>query len=196
MIRRPAYRTPAVLVVALALAPLAAGEGLGDKFVELRERFEQGAPESKDFEIEEKEANDFLKQQGAAGLAEGIENPWVRFEDSFAIVGATVDLEKVRPALPDSMLFQLLSGRVPVEVTARFSGDGGVGELQVERVLLSGVELPLTVVEMLTSDVKQVPFLPEGFRLGEPFALPYNVESVKLQAGAVKLRQRPTLLDK
>lgn len=196
MNRYPFHRHAAALALALALAPLAAGEGLGDKLVELRERFEQGAPESKDFEIEEKEANDFLKQQRAPGLAEGIENPWVRFEDSLAIVGATVDLEKVRPALPDSMVFRLLSGRVPVEVTARFNADAGVGQLHVERVLLSGVELPLTVVEMLTADVKQVPFLPEGFRLGEPFALPYNVESVKLHAGAIKLRQRPTLLDK
>jgi len=194
--RRLQTLSAAVLSLGLGAASLAAGEGLEDKLVELRDRFEQGAPEAKDFEIEEKEANDFLKGQGTEGVAEGIENPWVRFEESLAIVGATVDLDKLRPSLPDSMVFQLLSGRVPVEVTARLTADGGVGQLVVERVLLSGVELPLSVVEMLTSDVKQLPFLPPGFRLGEPFALPYNVESVKLHMGAVTLRQRPTLLDK
>jgi hypothetical protein len=39
-------------------------------------------------------------------------------------------------------------------------------------------------------------FLPPGFRLGESFELPYDLESIRCRLGSVLVQQRPTVLDK
>ena len=163
------------------------------KLGELKERYERGSETAKDFVIEETEANGFLR--GTQELPKGIENPWIRFEENVAIVGAMVDLDQVRGELPDSTIFQLLSGRVPVEVTTRVSGTQGEGQLELERVLMSGVELPMSVIEVLASRHDASTLLPPGFRLGAPFGLPYDLESIRCQPGSVLVRQRATSPD-
>jgi hypothetical protein len=179
-------------VLLLFAASLASAEGVESTLGELQQRFEKGSPEAKEFEIAENDANAYLRAQGAGTLPEGIESPWVRFEDSVAVVGATVDLDRFRSSLPDSMIFQLLSGRVPVEVTARLSGEKGVGTLSLDRVLFAGIELPASLVAMMADGSKADAFLPPGFRLGEPFPLPLELESIRCLAGAVRLKQGPT----
>jgi len=183
------------LFLALFFEPPAAGEALEKKLEELRVRYENGSPEALDFEIHEAEANDYLRAQGAT-LPEGVESPWIRIEEGMAVVGATVDLEKFRANLPPSMLFQLLSGRVPVEIQARLEGEKGVGKLDLERVLLGGLELPASLVEALAQSESAGLFLPPGFRMGEPFELPYDLESIRCRLGSVLVQQRPTVLDK
>lgn len=176
-------------------APSLASEGLEKKLEELRDRYENGSPEAKEFEFQEMEANDYLRGQGA-GLPEGVESPWMRFEEGTTIVGATVDLEKFRANLPTSMLFQLLSGRVPVEITARIEGDKGMGKLDLVKVLLGGMELPASLVAAMSRAESASQFLPPGFRLGEPFELPYDLESIRCRVGSVRVQQRPTVLGK
>ncbi|HXV64900.1 MAG TPA: hypothetical protein VEK15_29650 [Vicinamibacteria bacterium] len=171
----------------LAGLGLVAAEPVQKTLAELLLRHQNGAPDAKVFEVRELEANQFLQEQMET-LPQGFENPWIRFEESLAIVGATMDLEIVRGALPDSALLNLLSGKVPVELSARLLGEGGVGRLDVERVSLSGIDLPTTLVDALIGDIETIPFLP-GFRLGEPFPLPYGVESVHCSLGLVTVRQ-------
>ncbi len=183
------------LLLALLVEPPAAGSALEKKLGELRDRHENGSAEAKDFEIQEAEANDYLRAQGAT-LPEGVESPWIRFEEGTTVVGATVDLEKFRGNLQPSTLFQLLSGRVPVEIEARLEGASGVGELDLERVLLGGLELPASLVSALAQSQNASQFLPPGFRLGEPFELPYDLESIRCRLGSVLVQQRPTALDK
>ena len=183
------------LLLAFLLEPRAAGEALEKKLEELRVRYENGSPEAKDFEIQEAEANDYLRAQGAT-LPEGVESPWMRFDEGVTVVGATVDLEKFRTNLPSSMLFQLLSGRVPVEITARIEGASGVGKLELVRVLLGGLELPASLVSAMAHSESASQFLPPGFRLGESFELPYDLESIRCRLGSVLVQQRPTVLDK
>jgi hypothetical protein len=183
-----------LLVPALLGASLLFAESsLEAKLGELRARYEKGSDTPKEFAIEEAEANGFLRD--SRELPKGVEDPWIKFEDNVAIVGAMVDLDQVRGELPDSMVFQLLSGRVPVEVTARVSGDQGEGKLELEQVLLSGVELPTSLVETLASQHDTSGILPPGFRLGAPFALPYDLESIHCQQGSVLVRQRATSPD-
>jgi hypothetical protein len=181
-----------IAIATLVATPVSADEGLEAKLDELETRYQNGSREAKDFEIGEEEANAYLRQQSAVNVASGVESPWVRFEETLAIVGATVDLEKARGSLPDSIIFRLLSGRVPVEVTARVSGENGVGKIDVERVLFAGVELPQSLVAMLVSGPGASKFLPPGFRLGEPFPLPYDLKSIKSRVKALFLTQGPT----
>jgi hypothetical protein len=181
-------------IVLLAAASIS--DGLEEKLDEIETRYENGSKEAKEFEIGEEEANAYLRQQGEGNAASGIESPWVRFEETLAIVGATVDLEKVRGSLPDSIFFRLLSGRVPVEVVARVSGEEGVGRIDVERILFGGIELPPSLVAMLISGSGAGKFLPPGFRLGEPFPLPYDLKSIRSQVKALFLTQGPTAVSK
>lgn len=183
------------LFLTLALEPPAANDGLEQKLEELRLRYENGSREAKDFEIQEVEANDYLRAQ-KADLPDGVESPWMRFQEGTTLVGATVDLEKFRANLPSSMLLQLLKGRVPVEIEARFEGAKGIGTLVLERVVLGGIGLPETLIETLAQSETANQFLPPGFRMGEPFELPYDLESIQCRLGLVLLQQRPTTLDK
>ena len=184
----------AALFLTLFVQTEAAIDPLEKKLDELRVRYENGSKEAKDYEILEAEANDYLRAQ-KADLPEGVESPWMKFQEGIAVVGATVDLEKFRANLPDSMLLQLLRGRVPVELEARFEGTKGMGTLDVQRVVLGGIDLPETLVETMSKSETANRILPPGFRLGEPFELPYDLETIRCRVGAVHLHQRPTTVD-
>ncbi len=124
------YQTILGAVLAMsALSSAVAGDGLEAMLDELMTRHQNGADASKEFNIQEDEANAYVREQSVKELLEGIESPWVKFEESLAIVGATLDLDKLQGQLPDSVVFRLLSGRVPVEVTARINAAAGVGKL-------------------------------------------------------------------
>lgn len=189
----------AVVIVALhtglsfgAPAAPAENDSLEEKLTEVQTRYEAGSDDPKDFEIEEDEANVYLRKQSDGQLPAGIESPWIRFDDSLAVIGATLDLDVLEDSLPESMIFQLLSGRVPVELTARLYGDAGVGKLDLERVVLSGVELPPDMIASLLGEGDAGEFLPPGFRLGQAFTLPYDLETIELKPGSVWMRQRAT----
>jgi hypothetical protein len=190
------HSTILCVALAMSLSPAFAGDGLEAMLDELMTRHQNGADAPKEFDIQEDEANAYVREQSVEKLPEGIENPWVRFEESLAIVGATLDLDKLQGQLPDSMILQLLSGRVPVEVTTRIVAAAGVGKLVLERVTLSGIELPPDMVASLISNEDASEFLPPGFRLGEAFALPFDLESIQCLPGTVKLVQRATAASK
>lgn len=171
-----------------AAVAAAAEDTVESQLADILARHEQGVSDAKEYNIPEEEANRFLREQHLAELPAGVESPWVRFEDSLAVVGATVDLDQVKGNLPPGGVLQLLSGKVPVEVTARVVGEAGIGKLVLEKVLLSGVELPVTLVESMAGEAGEIPFLP-GFRLGEAFPLPFGMKTIRCQAGHLMLMQ-------
>jgi hypothetical protein len=185
----------AALFIAFVLQTTPAADPLEQKLEDLRLRHENGSTDAKDYQILEAEANDYLRAQ-KADLPEGVESPWIKFQEGTTLVGATVDLEKFRANLPDSMLFQLLRGRVPVELEATFEGEKGVGKLDVQRVVLGGLQLPESLVEALSTSETASRILPPGFRLGEPFELPYDLETIRCLLGEIHLHQRPSTVDK
>ena len=170
--------------------PVGAGDELEKTLEELRARHENGADASKEFEIGEEEANAYLKDPSKSRLPEGIDTPWIRFEKSLAIVGATLDLDKLEGQLPKSGVLRFLSGQVPVEIAARVKAGGGVGKLILERITLAGINLPPDFVASLIGDVDTSEFLPPGFRLGDAFSLPYDLESIRLEPGTAVVLQR------
>ncbi len=146
------YVTTLGITLAMSLSSAYAGDGLEAKLDELVTRHQQGADAPKEFDISEEEANAYIRERTVKELPEGIESPWVKFEQSLAIVGATLDLDKLQGQLPDSVVFRLLSGRVPVEVTARINAAAGVLKLVLERVTLAGVALPQDLVAAFISN--------------------------------------------
>ena len=86
------YVTTLGITLAMSLSSAYAGDGLEAKLDELVTRHQQGADAPKEFDISEEEANAYIRERTVKELPEGIESPWVKFEQSLAIVGATLDL--------------------------------------------------------------------------------------------------------
>jgi hypothetical protein len=169
--------------------PSALAEGVAGKLQALREHAEQGNPEATETEISEQEFNAYLLHHFAHQLPEGVDNPWVRFSDGPTLAGATLDLDVLKTKMPESTMMQYLSGRVPLEMSARFQAVDGVGRLELESVTLSGLPIPLTLIQQLVTAYTKGPSRPNGFRLDEPFALPYEIDSVQVLTGRMILRQ-------
>ena len=167
---------------------------LEDKLLEIRERHLNGADTTKQFDIEQEEANNYLRNQTVSQAPDGFENPWIRVEENIAVMGATLNLDNLdRGKLPDSMVFQLLSGRIPVELSTSVSGESGIGRIEITRVTLSGIVVPAEIVTSLLSDDDITVLLPPGFRIGEPFPLPFSLESIDCRVGVIIVSQRAKL---
>ena len=185
-----AFVLPLVILSSGLSSGVVAGDDLEKMLQELVARHENGADAPKEFEISEEELNAFLKDPSKRPLPEGIETPWIRFEKSLAIVGATLDLDKLEGQLPKSGVLQFLSGQVPVEIATRVKAGGGVGKLILERITLAGIPLPPDFIASFIGDVDTSEFLPSGFRLGAAFSLPYDLESIRLEPGTALVLQR------
>jgi hypothetical protein len=167
-------------------------DGVSSKLQTLREHHEQGNTEATETEISEQEFNAYLLHHFAHQLPEGVENPWIRFADGLALAGATLDLDVLKGKMPESTMMQYLSGRVPLELSSRFHAEDGVGRLALESVSLSGLPIPLTLIQQLVTVNTKSPSQPNGFRLDEPFPLPYGIDSVQILNGRMVLRQAGT----
>lgn len=182
----------AVGLLALVVSAALAADGLEAKLDEILARHRDGADAPMEVEIREDEANAYIRDVRLNELPDGVESPWVQFEENVTIVGATLDLDELEGQLPDSAIFSLLSGRVPVEVVAHIQAAAGIGKLVLQRVTLSGVDLPPDMVAALIAEQDMSEYLPPGFRLGQAFTLPFDLESIQCQPGTVKVRQRAT----
>ena len=70
-------------------------------------------------------------------------------------------------------------------------GDAGLGMVTLRRAVIGGMELPATVIEDALVPMFVAPFQGAGDRRpasGEPFPLPWSLESVEVLDGALSLR--------
>ncbi len=158
-------------------------------FQEIVTRHEAGEAGEVAYELHEKGVNVYLREQRAADFPKAVKSPWVRFEDEVAVVGATVNLDELKAEMPPSSILHFLSGFVPVELTARLQTGGGIGKIILERVSFAGIELPPDFIENLAKRHGTTMILPDGFRIGEPFPLPYGLESIRSVPGAMLVKQ-------
>ena len=169
--------------------PSALADEVSSKLQALRENHELGDHKASETEIKEQEFNAYLLHHFANQLPDGVENPWIRFSDGPTLAGATLDLDVLKSKMPESSMVQYLSGRVPLELSARLHTEDGVGRLELESVVLSGLPIPLTLIQQLVTTYTKGPSRPNGFRLDEPFPLPYGIDSVQVLTGRMLLRQ-------
>lgn len=164
-------------------------DSMNEKIQLLRSRYDKGDASPMEFEVREEEANAYLLLRMIDQLPEGVIEPWVRFAEGPVIAGALLDLDVLRERMPQSTLTQYLSGRVPVELSARLQTGGGIGKMVLESVSLSGIPLPSSFVQELVTTYTKSPSRPDGVRLDEPFKLPYGVESVTVKKEMMLVQQ-------
>ena len=102
-----------------------------------------------------------------------------------------MDLQEVKGKLASgslSGLLAFLSGKVPLQARGRLvSAEEGFSTFSIEEVSLSTLPVPVSVVEQLVASATRTAQRPEGFDLGSPFRLPYDLKRVRLQTGRALL---------
>ena len=80
-------------------------------------------------------------------------------------------------------MWSLLGGKVPVTVAGILRTSNGVGTFAVERADVSGVPVPLTVLQQLVSYYSRSPRNPDGVELDRAFPLPAAIRQIDVDAG-------------
>ena len=80
-------------------------------------------------------------------------------------------------------LWNLLGGKVPVTVTGVLHTSNGVGTFAVDRAELSGVPVPVSVLQQLISYYSRSPRNPDGVELERAFPLPAAIRQIDVGAG-------------
>lgn len=196
-----------VLVFALCLAPLAAGqtgtprpaaaEGLAESLARKLGKLENppalnGAPRL--LELTDLELTEYLNTTLRAKLAQGGVSEALLQVDRDRLRGsALVDLDLVRRRLPAGAgggLFNplaYLSGKVPSDFSGRLLSASGFANFELEGVHFGPVTVPVSIVgQMVASSTKNAEN-PDGVDIRAPFRLPYAIKRVRLQPGRIVL---------
>jgi hypothetical protein len=141
-------------------------------------------PEAKRTTVTEREVNAFL--QSRVDLPEGVVDPVVTILPDGRLTGsATVDLDVVRAAKPRGTLspWNLVSGRLPLEVSGVLTTGDGVGAFSVERAMVSGVPVPKSLLHEVVNYYSRSDVQPEGVDIEAPFRLPARIREIQTTQG-------------
>lgn len=174
-----------VRVHAAILSPQSA-----DVFAEKIEliRDHEGGTGSKRTRLTEDEVNSWFMYRGQKVLPTGVAKPQLTIVgDGQVAAEALVDLEAVakRRARGASSFdpLSLLGGTVPVSVSGLLHTREGKARFEVQSAAISGIPVPVTVLQELVGYYSRTPERPEGVRLDETFTLPSGIRQVEIGRG-------------
>jgi hypothetical protein len=82
-----------------------------------------------------------------------------------------------------------LTGTVEVTAAGRLTGAEGQGRLLLDQAAVSGVAVPISVLQQVVAYYTRTPEDPSGFDLTQPFPLPSHIQSITLVPGAATIVQ-------
>jgi hypothetical protein len=138
--------------------------------------------------VTEDELNSWFAYQGQTLLPTGLMQPQVTIVGGGKVMGqAVVDLDAIgtkrKPAGGSFDPFSLLAGKVPVSVTGTLQTRDGMGKFDVEIAQVSGIPIPVTVLQELLSYYSRTPEKPDGVRLDSAFPLPAKIKLIEVGQG-------------
>jgi hypothetical protein len=143
--------------------------------------------------LSEGEVNAWFAYHAPPLLPEGLTRPRVTIVGDRKVIGtAIVDLDAIARSRASGRTFDLwnlIGGRVPVTVAGLLHADNGWARLEVQEADISGVAVPLRVLEELVQYYSRTPESPAGIRLTDSFELPAGIRQVRLQRGAAVVVQ-------
>ena len=120
-------------------------------------------------------------------LPAGVSSPQVTLVGNGRVSGqAIVDLDvigKQKSSGATFDLWNLLGGKVPVTVDGVLHTSNGVGTFAVERAEISGVPVPVSVLQQLVSYYSRSPRNPDGVTLDRAFQLPAAIRQIDVGTG-------------
>jgi hypothetical protein len=140
-------------------------------------------------EFSAKEVNDLAAETLAEEEIEGVTQPRVALGRGTVTGNAHIDFAKVRTGLSGQApgtLDRLIAGERDVSVEALLQATGGMCQVDVQRVVVSGVEIRGVVLDWLIANYL-LPMYPEA-KVGKPFEIGYRIESIDIEPERVRLK--------
>jgi hypothetical protein len=177
-----------VRVDAAVVSPQSA-ESFAVKIASIRDHEEQGRAGSQRTRLTEDEVNSWFvyrKDRWQKVLPTGVAQPQVTILGEGQVAGqALVDLDAVakRRSRGSFDPLSLIGGTVPVSVTGLLHTKDGQARFEVQSAEVSGIPVPVTVLQELVGYYSRTTENPEGVRLDEVFMLPVGIRQVEIGRG-------------
>ena len=173
---------------AVTLSPQNA-ESFAVKIASIRDHEDLGRAGSQRTPLTEDEVNSWFlyrKDRWQKVLPTGVAQPQVTILGEGQVTGqALVDLDAVakRRSRGSFDPLSLIGGTVPVSVTGLLHTKQGQARFEVQSAEISGIPVPVTVLQELVSYYSRTAERPEGVRLDEAFMLPSGIRQVEIGRG-------------
>ena len=133
------------------------------------------------------ELNSWFMYRAQPLLPNGVGQPQVTIVGEGRVAGqAVVDLDVVakrRSSAGAFDPFSLIGGKVPVSVAGILHTREGMARFEVQTAEMSGIPVPVTVLQELVTYYSRTPERPQGVRLDDAFPLPANIRQIEVGQG-------------
>ena len=150
-------------------------------------------PGSRRTPVSESELNSWFAYSATPLLPAGVADPHITMVGNGKLTGkALVDLDTIAKKKQSGGTFDLwnlVSGKVPVNVTGTLRTKDGQGSFLLESADISGVPVPKTFLQELVSYYSRTANNPRGVNLEDPFALPASIRQIDVGAGQAVIVQ-------
>ena len=143
--------------------------------------------------VSETELNSWFAFSAAPLLPAGVAEPRITMVGNGRVAGkALVDLDTIAKKKQSGGTFDLwnlIGGKVPVNVIGTLRTKDGQGSFLLESADVSGVPVPKTFLQEMVSYYSRTPNNPRGVNLEDPFALPASIRQIDVGAGQAVIVQ-------
>ena len=143
--------------------------------------------------VSESELNSWFTYSAKPLLPAGVSDPHITMVGNGRVAGqAVVDLDAISKKKTSAGTFDiwnLVGGKVPVNVAGTLRTKDGVGTFNLESADISGVPLPKSFLQEVVSYYSRTPAHPQGVKIDDPFALPASIRQIDVGAGQAVIVQ-------
>jgi hypothetical protein len=144
-------------------------------------------------QVSEAELNSYLQYEMGDQLPAGVKDPWVSILGNNHVSGrATVDLSQISQSHKNGGMmdpYSYLTGSLPIAADGVLVSKNGVATLTLESASISGVPVPVSMLQEIVSRYSKSPDTPEGVSLAKPFPLPAGIREIQLAPGQATVIQ-------
>jgi hypothetical protein len=137
--------------------------------------------------VSESEVNSWFAYGAKPLLPAGVADPHITMVGNGKLAGtALVDLDAIAKKKQSGGTFDLwnlVGGKVPVNVIGTLRTKDGQGSFLLESADISGLPVPKSFLQELVSSYSRTPNNPRGVNLDDPFALPASIRQIDVGAG-------------
>jgi hypothetical protein len=184
-----------VLPLDAATVSRQSAEEFSQKLALIQRHGESSARTERRTRLTEDELNSWFMYRAQPVLPSGVSQPQISILGDGRLSGqATIDLDAVakRRAASGSGAFDplsLIGGKVPVSVSGILHTRDGQARFEVQRADMSGIPVPVTVLQELLTYYSRSDDRPQGVRLDDIFTLPAKIRQIEVGEGQAVIVQ-------
>jgi len=137
--------------------------------------------------LTEDELNSWFMYRAQPVLPAGVSQPQITIVGDGRLAGqATIDLDAVAKRRASGGAFDplaLIGGKVPISVSGILHTRDGQARFEVQRAEMSGLPVPVTVLQEVLTYYSRSDERPQGVRLDDIFTLPANIRQIEVGQG-------------